>query len=265
MPQSLDQLGRSHEWSEMPKRVVSLVPSITELLSDLGLEDDVLGCTKFCVHPGDLRQKSTVIGGTKNVHLDKVIHLRPHLIIANKEENRQEDVEELSALFNTWVSDVSTISEEYQLILLLGELLGKEQKAKEIVAELKAVDIMQISHPIRVAYLIWKDPYMTVGGDTYISHRLEAMGLHNVYGFQQRYPSMDLKDLTAMDVDMVFLSSEPFPFNMEHLEDIKDQLERTDVRLVDGEFFSWYGSRRLHMKKYAQDLLGEITNEDSRR
>ncbi|WP_423998866.1 helical backbone metal receptor [Maribacter sp. IgM3_T14_3] len=242
----IDQLGKKVHIDGTPSRIVSVVPSITELLFDLGLEDKVVGCTKFCVHPNKPYLTKTMIGGTKNLKLEKILQLKPDLILANKEENIKEQIEFLSESAPVWLSDVKTFDDSLSLIEQIGEITSSSKRASEIVTQLNHT--LKPKRPsIKVAYLIWKDPYMTVGGDTYISGMLNRCGFINVFVDQNRYPSITLQEIRDAEPDLVLLSSEPYPFKSEHLKTIKSLLKNTEVRLVDGEFFSWYGSRQLHI------------------
>lgn len=242
----IDQLGNQLNIDDTPSRIVSVVPSITELLYDLGLGDKVVGCTKFCVHPNKPYLTKSMIGGTKDLKLEKILQLKPDLILANKEENVKNQIEFLSESTPVWLSDVKTFDDSLKMIEQIGQITSSTKRATEIINQLNHT--LKPKRPsIKVVYLIWKDPYMTVGGDTYISDMLNRCGYINVFADQNRYPSITLQEISDVNPDMVLLSYEPYPFNNEHLKTIKDLLKNTEVRLVDGEFFSWYGSRQLHI------------------
>lgn len=254
-----DMMGNNVELNYPPKRIVSLVPSQTELLFDLGLNEEVVGITKFCVHPNDWFRNKKRIGGTKTVHLDMVASLQPDLIIANKEENTKEQVEALSARYPTWVSDIQTVADGLQMIRAVGEFTGTAPKAEMLVqnitkgfAELRAVQ--STGNKKRVAYFIWRNPWMCAGGDTFISDIINTMGWQNVLADQLRYPEIQLSDLVDKQIDIVLLSSEPYPFKNEHIAEIKSALRSAEVVLVDGEMFSWYGSRMLQAVSYLEKL-----------
>jgi len=195
MPVYTDQLQRAVAIPFPPQRIVSLVPSQTELLHALGLENEVVGITKFCVQPKEWHQTKERIGGTKNINLQKLRSLRPDLVIANKEENTREQVEELAKEFPVWISDVNNLADALSMINSLGEITGKQQTANELLSAIKiAFAQLQTLHPTpRVAYLIWKDPYMTIGGDTFIHHLLQQAGFQNVFASRQRYPVITLE------------------------------------------------------------------------
>lgn len=252
MPFFTDQLNRTIELTETPRRIVSLVPSQTELLYDLGLESEVVGITKFCVHPQQWFREKARIGGTKNINLENVAALQPDLIIANKEENVQEQVAALARQFPVWVSDVNTLTDAYSMIESIGFITGKAVEANSIVKRIQAQfsQLQTTRYKPQTAYLIWKDPYMTVGGDTFIHHMLEAAGFANRFAHGQRYPAITIEDLQKSKCQCLLLSSEPYPFQQKHIDELALLLPDTDIRLVDGEMFSWYGSRLLQAPAY---------------
>lgn len=239
-----------------PQRIISLVPSITELLYSLGLEDRVTGITKFCVHPEEWFQTKTRVGGTKNIHTDIIQSLSPDLIIANKEENVKEQIELLAAQFPVWVTDIKNFEDALQMILITGEITGKDEIAnqlcQQIVSAFAAVPIT--AKKIRTAYLIWQEPWMTVGGDTFIHHMMEKAGMENIFAAERRYPEITIDTLQATRPELLLLSSEPFPFSQKHIERIQPFLPDARILLADGEIFSWYGSRLLKAPHYFQEL-----------
>jgi ABC-type Fe3+-hydroxamate transport system, periplasmic component len=239
-------------------RVISLVPSITETLFDLGLStDEIVGRTKFCIHPENLVDKVELIGGTKNLNIDKIKSLKPDLIIANKEENIKEQVEELMKDLKVLVTNIETLEDNYYLIKQLGHIFGKEEKAQFFnLRTYETFDIPKPEKRLKVAYLIWKNPYMTIGGDTFISRILEELGFENLFKNQKRYPEIQLEDLK--DADMIFLSSEPFPFKEKHIEELKEVCLNQKIRIVDGEAFSWYGTHLAKCGEYYREVLTEI-------
>lgn len=252
-----DMMGRVVEVNYPPKRIVSVVPSQTELLFDLGLEEEVVGITKFCVHPEKWFRNKTRVGGTKQLHLDKIRELQPDLIIANKEENTQEQIEALAAEFPVWISDIQTIEQGLVMIEWIGELSGKAEAAAKIITEIEKgfSQLHKASSAKSVAYFIWYKPWMSVGGDTFISDMIERIGWKNVFADRTRYPEVVLGELKAANPELVLLSSEPFPFKEQHIAEIKEVLPDVEVRLVDGEMFSWYGSRMRFAGEYMSDLL----------
>ncbi len=262
MIKAIDQLGDAHQFAESPSRIVSLVPSITELLCDLGLQNKVVGCTRFCVHPKDFKKSITIVGGTKKVNIQKVKELQPDLIIANKEENTKEDIEALRDFTTVWVSDIDTIDRAHDMIRSIGDICIAREKAEEII-DMSISILSQISSKTKnVAYLIWKSPYMTIGADTYIHDVLNRSGFENVFGESLRYPEVTIEDIKRQDPEVIFLSSEPFPFKKQHIEELKEQMGQVPIVLVDGEYFSWYGSRILHCTNYINRLLQNIVKEE---
>ena len=253
-----DQLGRTVELNEYPKRIVSVVPSQTELLFDLGLDYEVVGITKFCVHPDSWFRIKTRVGGTKQLNLDKIRELKPELIIANKEENVQEQIEELEKEFPVWVSDVNNLTEAVEMIVAIGQITNKDKAAIQIVSNIEAgfYNLKEvITHPYpRTCYLIWKEPYMTVGGDTFISNMMQYAGFENMFKDQKRYPEITIEELKNSKCKVLLLSSEPYPFKQKHIDELNIQLPDTKILLVDGEMFSWYGSRLKKSPSYFEQL-----------
>lgn len=239
-------------------KIVSLVPSITEALFDLGLtENEIVGRTKFCIHPKDKVKSITTIGGTKNINIDKVKALQPDLILANKEENVREQVEALMNDFKVTVTNIETIEDNYYLLKNLGKLLGKEERAQ--LFNLKIYEILnqaKLDTPVKAAYLIWKNPYMTIGSDTFIHRILTEIGFENIFKNQTRYPQIEVEDLA--DADVIMLSSEPFPFKEKHIEELKAFYPDKKIMIVDGEAFSWYGTHIAKCENYFKELLTEI-------
>lgn len=243
-------------------RIVSLVPSITEWLFEIGLANEVVGATKFCVHPEDALQKVTRIGGTKNPNHSAITALQPDLIIANKEENTREDVEKLSAQFNVHLTDVVSIDSAFAMMLDLGGLTGRMVAAQKAVTEIKATwePLQGTMKGQRVAYAIWKDPLMLAGTNNYINSVLEWLGWENVVK-DERYPSMQIEELQLLNPQLFFLSSEPYPFQAKHISEYAEALgANCGVRCVDGEVFSWYGSRMRYMPEYVRKLKLNLTH-----
>jgi ABC-type Fe3+-hydroxamate transport system substrate-binding protein len=257
-----DMLGREVEINYPPRRIVSLVPSQTELLHDLGLNEEVVGITKFCVHPEEWFRNKTRVGGTKQLHIDKIRELKPDLIIANKEENAKEQVEELAKEFPVWISDIQNISQALQMMQVVGLLTDREQKANSIVDDVVAgfTTLQKAATAKRVAYFIWYKPWMSVGGDTFINNMITTIGWKNVLTDKDRYPEMTMEELKAYDPELVLLSSEPFPFKEKHIDEVKAVLPNAEVKLVDGEMFSWYGSRMLKAVGYFSELMQQCDN-----
>ncbi len=251
-----DMTGRHVLMPEQPKRIVSLVPSQTELLYDLGLDEEVVGITKFCIHPDRWFRSKRRVGGTKTVHRHVIDELQPDLIIANKEENTKEQIEELASVYPVWISDITTVDYALQMIEQVGIITGRGTAARELVRELASgfAGLPAASKQLRVAYYIWKNPWMCAGGDTFISDVITRMGWLNVCEHLPRYPEVNLQALKALQPNLVLLSSEPYPFKAKHIAEIAAAVPNAEVQLVDGEMFSWYGSRMRHAIPYLSML-----------
>ena len=300
----VDQLNRSVEISFPPRKIISLVPSQTELLCDLGLEDQLIAVTKFCVHPTHIRKSKQIIGGTKNLRIEEIKILNPDLIIANKEENDQKQIETLANFFPVWISDIKNFDGALDMIYKVGEITDKKNQSQKIIDQILEAKTnfqkllrspqfaIQNSHlpakaqfteswlagfAIPTLYLIWKDPYMTVGGDTFISNMLEMAGFKNIFQHLKRYPELSTLNLPAdasrtccgqagpqpgtlnsepltQNPQLIFLSSEPYPFKEKHIQDLQTIFPQSKIILVDGEMFSWYGSRMLYCFDYFLNL-----------
>jgi ABC-type Fe3+-hydroxamate transport system substrate-binding protein len=215
-----------------------------------------VGITKFCVHPDEWFRSKIRVGGTKTLDLAAIRNLNPDLILANKEENTKEQIVELSRSCPVWVSDIQNVEDAICMIRNVGVLTGTMENAISLTREIKKGLSELATDPSskRVAYLIWKGPWMAAGGDTYISDMITRMGWHNIMADRPRYPEVNLEELASLQLDMILLSSEPFPFKEKHIEEIKEVLPNVEVLLVDGEMFSWYGSRLNPALKYLKQL-----------
>jgi ABC-type Fe3+-hydroxamate transport system substrate-binding protein len=253
-----DQLGNVLEFKQTPKRIISLVPSQSELLWDLGLREEIIGVTKFCIHPKNLFNISKRIGGTKSLNIDLIRELKPDLIIGNKEENEKSQIELLQKEFPVWLSDIYTLADALEMITLLGEVLNKKAQAK-IITKFIAEAFTELGKINKtVLYLIWNNPYMAAGQANFIGNMLLAMGLQNVIEDKQsRYPTLDITHIKELNPEIIFLSTEPFPFNNTHVDELKKYLPNSNILLVDGELFSWYGSRLLKSVDYFNELIEE--------
>ena len=261
-------------------RIVSLVPSLTEFLFDLGLDEQIVGRTRFCIHPRGRVDRAAIVGGTKNPNHARIVALKPDLIIANREENRKEDIDALARLLpnagiklamgtEILVTDIQTIDQALQEMIRIGIRCGREAEARRWVSDIEECRPGRGAIPksagtthqpdntfqhgaarpssISTVYLIWKDPWMTIGHDTYIHSVLEEWGFRNLFGGRTRYPAVTLEEIQRLRPDCLLLSSEPYPFKESHramlAEQLAEQLPDTMVRLIDGEWTSWYGSR----------------------
>ncbi len=260
LPEFTDQMHRKVRLEYQPKRIISIVPSQTELLYDLGLRDEVIGITKFCVHPDEWYQTKTRLGGTKQLAIEKILTLKPDLVIGNKEENTREDIELLEKNTTVWMSDISNIEEALSMIHHLGVVVGKEIQAAKLVGEIASAfeSVNDLFQGKTVLYYIWNEPEMLVGKDTFIDSMLSRIGLVNVCK-DVRYPTWDDEKIIEQP-DYVFLSTEPYPFKENHLRRFQQKFTNSQVCLVDGEYFSWYGSRMRFAPTYFQGLFNQLTD-----
>jgi ABC-type Fe3+-hydroxamate transport system substrate-binding protein len=244
-----------------PKRIVSLVPSITELLHYLYLEEETIGITKFCVHPQKWFKTKTRIGGTKNIMVEKIISLQPDLILCNKEENVQEQIEKLAASLPVYMCDVKSYEDALHMIRDIGILTNKVIESKQIIKNINdAFEQSKIFSMLKMktVYLIWKEPFMTVGGHTFISSMIQKAGLDNMYKHENRYPTKSITDIQKDNPDLILLSSEPYPFREKHIAELQQYFPNASIVLVDGEMFSWYGSRMLYAVEYFKTLVTQF-------
>lgn len=267
MPVYTDQLRRSIELASPPQRIISLVPSQTELLFALGLGDRVVGITKFCIHPEEWFRTKRRVGGTKQYDLEKIRALQPDLILGNREENERTQIELLASEFNVWMSDIYTLADALAMISSVGCMLEKQAEAARLRERIEsgfahlAADFQTNTAPlVRAAYFIWRKPYMVAGHSTFINDMMRRCGLDNVFAANpsSRYPTISAEELKEATPELILLSSEPFPFAEKHLEEFQNMSPRSTPMLVDGEIFSWYGSRLLRAPDYFRTLLAAI-------
>ena len=243
----------------VPKRIISLVPSQTELLFFLGLDSEIVGLTKFCIHPAGSVLNKAVVGGTKQLNMAAIYQLKPDLIIANKEENEQAQVEELMKNYPVWISDINDIDSALKMISAVGSITGKVEEAKDLILDIsnQFAPLVKPTVFIRTAYLIWRNPYMAVGQGTFINSLFDMIGLTNVFG-QGRYPQITSAELRAADPQLLLLSSEPYPFSEKHIAEFRILLPNARILLVNGELFSWYGSLLLQAPTYFKMLIAGL-------
>jgi ABC-type Fe3+-hydroxamate transport system substrate-binding protein len=250
----IDQLGVTLHCPVLPKRIVSLVPSQTELLWDLGLDTSVVGITKFCIHPREWFHRKIKVGGTKSFDFEKIHHLQPDLIIGNKEENYAEGISRLRQQYPVWMSDIVTLEDALEMILSIGEITGKHQEAHSIVGGITSGFESIAPRPRRKAlYLIWRKPWMAAGTKTFIHEMLTLAGFDNVVS-QERYPTLTEEELRTINPDIIMLSSEPYPFDAKHAGELGQLMPDRSIVFVDGEMFSWYGSRLKYAASYFNSL-----------
>ena len=266
MPVYYDQLGREVNLPGIPKRIISVVPSQTELLFYLGLNAEIIGITKFCIHPEDKFKSTAKIGGTKQLDIGKIKALKPDLIIANKEENERSQIEQLMDFCPVWTSDIGNLAGAIDMIERVGALVNKEieTKALSLAIHQQFNNLIIQQTNLRTAYFIWRKPYMVAGKNTFIDSMLQKCGLSNAFE-ADRYPEIDANSLIEAKPDVILLSSEPYPFKEKHIAEFTALLPSAIIKIVDGELFSWYGSRLLNTPAYFEKLSEELKSMQSQK
>ncbi len=255
-----DHLGNIISLPQNPKRIISLVPSQTELLYDLGLREEVVGITKFCIHPEEWFRSKTRVGGTKGVNFDKIHSLQPDLIIANKEENEAAQIKELQKKFPVWISDINTVDEALDMIKRIGIITERKSKAENIITEIKSgLKTQTIKHKTAL-YFIWKDPYMVAANNTFINEMMKIACFINTADHLARYPVVTESEIKKLNPEYILLSSEPYPFKEKHAKEMKEIFPESKIILVDGEIFSWYGSRMKLAPEYFKRIQQHLGN-----
>jgi len=251
-----DQLGDQVKISFPPQRIISLVPSQTELLADLGLDGRVSGITKFCVHPKAWQKSKPIVGGTKNFRFEVIESLKPDLIIGNKEENYREGINQLKLSYPVWMSDISTSQDAHAMIEQIGILTDTSEQASNIIEQIRgAFSSMDKLPPLRALYLIWRKPWMGAASGTFIHEIMTLAGLQNCLRANSRYPELTNNDIKMLKPQVILLSSEPYPFQEKHTVEIQEISPTAKVIKVDGEMFSWYGSRLRKFPAYLKTLI----------
>lgn len=262
-PEFVDAIGQRHARC-LDARIVSLVPSITELLCDLGLAGRLVGRTGFCIHPATTVATIPKVGGTKDVNIDKIRQLAPTHLVVNIDENEKPTVD-LLAQFVPHVVVTHPLVPEDNLALarLVGGVFGADEAAaswcEAFGRELAALRALPPAPARTVLYCIWKDPWMTVSADTYIGAMLHELGWQVAPLAQDgsRYPRFAWSQELVDQLDAVLLSSEPYRFTEEHADALERQIGKP-VLLVDGEMMSWYGSRALAGVRYLRELRARL-------
>jgi ABC-type Fe3+-hydroxamate transport system substrate-binding protein len=248
-------------------RIVSLCPSLTELVFDLDRGSDLVGVTRFCVHPADEVRAIEKVGGTKTPKIERIVELHPDIVLLNREENRAEDAEALAmAGIPCHASLPKDTAETAEMVRSIGAALDRQEAAEALARDIeersrRARETALGRLPVRFAYLIWRDPLMAVSGDTYISALLSLPGGQNVFADRpKRYPIIDPEDLVRAAADVVLLSTEPFPFDERHVDEISraTALAPEVFRVVDGELLSWHGSRTPAGIDYAVSVIDGV-------
>lgn len=255
-----DAVGTLHTPARDRPRIVSLVPSLTELLCDLGLAENLAGRSGFCIHPREVVKRIPKMGGTKDADIEKIRAAAPTHLVVNIDENRREQVDELARFVpHVIVTHPNTPEDNLDLFRLFGSLFHREAASEKLAADFRAAreELRRTTGHLprqRVLYLIWKDPWMTVARDTYISAMLASAGWDTLpEASEVRYPEVDavLQGLTI--ADRVLLSTEPYRFTGKHLAEAEARF-RAPAQLIDGEMVSWYGSRAAAGLRYLAQL-----------
>lgn len=256
MPTFIDQTGHRTELNTSAKRIISIVPSQTEFIWQLGLKDELVGITKFCIHPEEMFRTKTRVGGTKSLDIEKIRALKPDLIIGNKEENEREQIEELQKEFNVWMSDIFDFEDSFTMMLEIGKMTGKETEAESLVSQSKkaVLSVKGIFNQEKILYFIWNKPYMLAGKHTFINYMLNHLGFKNLAEHLDRYPELSLQQINELNPQYCFLSTEPFPFKEEHVAEMNKLVTKSKAVIVDGEMFSWYGSHLIQLPAYINEL-----------
>ncbi len=245
-----DQLGNKIVLNQAPQRIISLVPSITDYLYYLKLNNKIVAQTIFCIHPALYFKNATKIGGTKKLQIQKIKALKPDLVIANKEENVKEQIEQLQQFAPVYISDVNTLPQAIEMMQDIAILTQTLEIASPLIKDLNLqLDTIHNQFQGTFIYLIWNNPYYAVGPKTYIHELLQHLGLQNVLS-TIRYPQLSLQQIQALAPAFLFLSTEPFPFQKEHVAALQAQLPNTQVCIINGEVCSWYGSRMAAIQSY---------------
>lgn len=251
-----DQLSRTIFLPSVPTRIISLVPSHTELLYDLGLDDQIVGITRFCIFPERARKDKRIIGGTKKLKIDRIRDLKPDFIFADKEENTKEEIEILAQEFPVWISTIRVYEDALEMIRRIGQIMNRQALSEKMILqiELNFSNIKPVRAP-KVAYFIWKDPLMVAANDTFIHEMILKAGCQNAFANKSRYPVISELDIQNSVPDIIMLSSEPYPFQQKHLDYFQKIVPSAKVILVDGTYFSWFGSRMQYAGLYFIELM----------
>ncbi len=252
-----DQINRELSITNNPQRIVSLVPSITYTLSDFGLNKEVKGITRFDKFLPYSKKEKIIIGGTKDVKIDRIKDINPDIILANKEENTKEIVETLEKIAPVFVSDIKNYTDNSDFIKKIGTIFQKQELAHKYIQDIENLrnQLQQPNQePVRAIYLIWKKPWMTVGGDTFINEVMKIGGFENLYQNQKRYPETSIKEMQELHPEIILLSSEPYPFKEKEQKELQSLFPNTQIKLVEGEAFTWFGTYPLKGFEYLLKL-----------
>lgn len=255
----IDQTGREIQIADKLNSIVSLVPSLTELLFFFKMDDKITGITDFCVHPADKTEKIIKVGGPLNFSIEKIKALKPDLIVASKSENNKQKILELAKNFPVFISDVKNLEDAYKLIEKLGNICNQTELAQNLTQNL-ASGFDRLSTPLAVSavYLVWEKPYIVAGNETFIHDILKNIGIDNSFVHLKGYQKIIGKQLSEIKADILLLPSEPYAFDKSHIEHYKKLLPDSKILLVDGQLFCWYGNRLLLAINYLKNLKSLI-------
>ncbi|MGR6898221.1 ABC transporter substrate-binding protein [Rummeliibacillus sp. BSL5] len=258
----MDHIGRHIAVPDSPKRILSICPAITETLFSLGLDEMIVGRTKYCIFPKGKVENIPIVGGTKEVKIETIRNLQPDLILAEKEENTRDIVLALEEIAPVFVTEVQSTDDAYRLIKTLGALTNRKKQAHELLTSCQNVfPTPTEDQTLKAAYIIWRKPYMAVGGTTYINDVLRILGFENPFtNKKSRYPEVTNEELAEANLDILLLASEPFPFQEKHIAEFRKFLPKVKILLVDGEMF-WYGAKMLEASEYLKDVKRRAISE----
>jgi ABC-type Fe3+-hydroxamate transport system substrate-binding protein len=263
MSQFTDQVGYQIKLKSEVNSIVSTVPSQTELLFDLGLGSKVKGVTRFCVHPKNAVADIPKIGGTKNLDIEKIREINPDIIIGNKEENIKEQVKKLKTDFPVWLSDIKSTRDALDMMTEIGEITQTKGKAVELVNEIQQLlnELAEIGsdRKRKALVFIWKNPYMVAGRDTYMHELLKLLGYETaIHRDDERYPQVTMDQVEESEPDLLLFTSEPFPYSSRELQIFQEKIPNCKKLIVNGEYFSWYGSRMRKSFQYFKQLKRQL-------
>lgn len=238
----------------IPQRVVSLVPSLTETLFDLGAGDSVVGITDYCIFPPDLDRPR--VGGTKNPRVGQIRALRPDLVHMNLEENLKRHADQIAEFAQVFVTEPKSVDDVVVLLETLGDLHDRKERAKHLIADLESARFK--TDPFTFACPIWKDPWMWCGGDTYVSGLVESTGGRNVLCDRTRYPTMPVEEIAALKPDVIFLPDEPYVFTNRDAEQLRSSMPARIIGPFPGHFFTWHGTRTILGLQFLREAIGGV-------
>ena len=262
--QFFDDLGKTIFINKIPKRIVSLCPSITETLCELGLSDKIIACTDYCIHPIDKVKNINKIGGPKNFSEEKILKLSPDIIFAVKEENDANKIINISKKITTYVFDINSIKEGIELIKALGNIFEIQNIANVFIEKILEgyKNLPKVNSNIQCLYLVWKNPYIAVGSGSFIDSVLNKLNLRNcLRNSEKKYPKINLNNFEN-NFDLIILPSEPYRFSNKDIEELENVFPEKVIIKVDGEMFSWYGTHQLKSISYFDKFVEKLNLSD---